>query len=66
MQRIITVEEIEWVPRSNSKMFFKDVKGKWYKGPRVVVGEVIIAEVTDKEQEDGYYHIIEIKDRVLK
>ena len=60
MKYIIKIVENYWAPSSNTKMIYKDEKGRLFLGPLIGVshGKKVILEASDAPLEDGYYHII--------
>ena len=62
MKYIIKIVERYWAPNSNTKMIYKDEKGRFFLGPLISVshGKKVILEASATLLEDGYYHIIKI------
>jgi len=62
MKYIIKIVDRNWVPKSNTKMIYKDEHGRLFLGPLISVshGGKVILEANDAPLEDGCYHIIKI------
>jgi len=66
MKAFLKIKRSELVPKSNNKMIHEDEDGKLFLGPPIsyMAGETIIAEISNRPMTDGYYHIIQIIDRI--
>jgi len=62
MKYIIKIVDNYWAESSNTKMIYKDGKGRLFLGPLISGshGKKVILEASDAPLEDGYYHIIKI------
>ncbi len=60
MKYFLKVTDWKWVPGSDKEMMYKDDKDEWFVGPpsNVVIGKLIVVEITDKPLSDGYHHIV--------
>ncbi len=56
----IKIADWEWEGSNNKQMKYKDERGEWFIGPprEVVLGQLVMVEITDKPEGDGYRHII--------
>ncbi len=68
MKYFIEIKDRKWVPGSNNKLIYTDKRGRLFLGPPIefVQGDTIIIEASGTPFEDGYYHIINVIDKIPK
>ncbi len=66
MKYFLKIKKSRWVKKSNTKMIHEDERGKLFLGPCLSGGanKTVIVEASDREMEDGYYHIVRIIDYI--